>query len=228
MNIVKEELTINEDGNAIYTVQIKDFHHKMKNWPPGMNIATKRFRVQGQDLRLWIYPNGFDKGFKMDVSAHLWNLTSKKLFVSYKIQIGDQPESKVKSRSISQENYSYATLCNHVKVYPNFKADEELKVVCTIMKVKAEESKTKLAVKETKQLTNLNCQCHMKKVKKPQCPICFEEMLGSTNIAQCNNGHLLCWSCKKKMKSNKCPSCRLPVDGRAFGIENLFEISFRI
>ena len=237
MNIVKEKLTTNKDCDSIYTVQIKDFHHKMKNWPPGVRILTKKFRVQGQNLCLWIYPNGLNKGFKDRVSAHLWNLNSKKL-PSFKIRIGNQPESKVKSRSISQENYSYATLCNHVKVYPNFKADEELKVVCTIMKVTAEEEikvkadkkketkvhadKKKLVV--TKQLPNLNCNC--KKVKKPACPICFEEMSGSTKIAQCNNGHLLCWSCKEKMKSNKCPSCRLPVDGRAFGMESYLRSLF--
>ena len=230
MNIVKEKLTTNKDCDSIYTVQIKDFHHKMKNWPPGVRILTKKFRVQGQNLCLWIYPNGLNKGFKDRVSAHLWNLNSKKL-PSFKIRIGNQPESKVKSRSISQENYSYATLCNHVKVYPNFRADEELKVVCTIMKlttdkdvwdlyteakVKAEESKTKLDMIETKQ----------EKVKKPPCPICFEEMSGSTKIAQCNNGHLLCWSCKEKMKSNKCPSCRLPVDGRAFGMESYLRSLF--
>ena len=227
MYIAKEDLTINEDSNAIYTVQIKDFHRKMKNWPPIIKIRTNKFRVQGRDLRLCIYPNGLNKGFKDHVSAHLWSINSMELFVSFKIQIGDQPEKKVKSSVVG----GVATLCNHVKVYPNFRADEELKVVCTIMKlttdkdvwdlyteakVKAEESKTKLDMIETKQ----------EKVKKPPCPICFEEMSGFTKIAQCNNGHLLCWSCKEKMKSNKCPSCRLPVDGRAFGMESYLRSLF--
>ena len=126
---------------------------------------------------------------------------------------------------MSSWHWGFLTLCNHVTVYPDYKADEELKVVCKIKKlttdkvvwdmynetkVKEEESgsklegtknKLRLRVMETKheELRNL-------KMMKPPCPICLEEMSGNTRIAQCNNGHLLCWSCKVKMDSNNCPS----------------------
>ena len=86
---------------------------------------------------------------------------------------------------------------------------------------KHEETQNKLRVMEAKleEMTNF-------KMMKPPCPVCLEEMSGNTKIAQCNNGHLLCWSCKEKMDNNNCPSCRLPVDGRAFGMENILRFLF--
>ena len=81
---------------------------------------------------------------------------------------------------------------------------------------------------ETKleELKNLNNNIRM---KRPPCPICFEKMSGNSKIAiaQCNNGHLLCWICKEKMMNNNdCPSCGLPVDGRAFGMESYLRSLF--
>ena len=54
-------------------------------------------------------------------------------------------------------------------------------------------------------------------VKKPKCPICFEEM--SAKIAQCISGHLLCWGCKEKIGDKDCAFCDQPVNGRAYGME---------
>ena len=79
-----------------------------------------------------------------------------------------------------------------------------------------DETRWKLILMETK-LEDLECN-NNNKLKKPRCPICFEEMSSNTNIAQCHNGHLLCWSCKEKISNKNCPSCGLPVDGRAFGM----------
>ena len=73
---------------------------------------------------------------------------------------------------------------------------------------------TKLAIMETKLEAFQNLQLHNNhKMKKPPCPICFEEMSSNTKIAQCHNGHLVCWSCKEKMNNKDCPSCGLPMDG---------------
>ena len=62
---------------------------------------------------------------------------------------------------------------------------------------------------------------------KPECPVCFDEMTSETKIAQCISGHHLCWSCKKKLRKNQCPSCKLPVNGRAFGMENYMKTLFK-
>ena len=60
---------------------------------------------------------------------------------------------------------------------------------------------------------------------KPECPVCFEEMPPpSSRIAQCLSGHHICWSCKERI--TECPSCKLPVNGRAFGMENYLNTLF--
>ena len=70
------------------------------------------------------------------------------------------------------------------------------------MDVNLEEAKTKI-----KDIRN---------AKKPPCPICFEEMSHETKIAQCYNGHFVCWTCKERMIKKDCPSCGLPVNGEFF------------
>ena len=62
MNIAKEELTFDGNGIHSYTVQVRNFHQKMKNWAAGERIDTKEFKVQDLDLSLRIYPNGQNMG----------------------------------------------------------------------------------------------------------------------------------------------------------------------
>ena len=94
------------------------------------------------------------------------------------------------------------------------------------MDTNLEVAKNKLALMETKveELQNVNNNSY--KLKKPPCPVCFEEMSRETKIAQCLNGHHLCWGCKEKLSKNECPSCGLPVDGRAFGMESYLRSLF--
>ncbi|KAF7850842.1 hypothetical protein BT93_L4960 [Corymbia citriodora subsp. variegata] len=40
------------------------------------------------------------------------------------------------------------------------------------------------------------------------CAVCFEPL--TIPVFQCNNGHIACFSCCKKI-SNKCPSCSMPI-----------------
>ena len=87
-----------------------------------------------------IYPNGLFDG---NASVFLINATSKPVFVNFKLQIGGQEEKEVKSCCIqpkSSWHWGFLTLCNHVTVYPDYKADEELKVVCKIKKLTTEKS----------------------------------------------------------------------------------------
>ena len=100
-------------------------------------------------------------------------------------------------------------------------ANDGTKTLFDETKAILDETKSKLCLMETKleelQITNNNNDF---KMKKPPCPVCFEEMSYNTKIAQCINGHHLCWNCKEKMMKNDCPSCGQPVDGRAFGMES--------
>ena len=62
-------------------------------------------------------------------------------------------------------------------------------------------------------------------IPKPECPVCFDEMTTETRIAQCLSGHYLCWGCKANIQ--ECPSCKLPVDGRAIGMEQYIKTLFK-
>ena len=95
----------------------------------------------------------------------------------------------------------------------NVRRHDETKTQLDEMKRMLAEMKNKM---EELQINNNNNN----KLKKPPCPICFEEMSNNTKIAQCINGHHMRSYCKKKMMKNDCPSCGQPVDGRAFGMES--------
>ena len=57
-HFAKEELTFDDNGDAIYTVKIRDFHNKMKLWSAGCAIDSKHFTLKDLDLYLRVYPNG--------------------------------------------------------------------------------------------------------------------------------------------------------------------------
>ena len=117
MNIAKEELTFDGDGVPTYTVQITDFHHKMKNWSPTESITTKTFKVQDVDLHLDIYPNGHGNADKDHVSIFLMNNTSKQVYVHYIFQIGSQ-DKMVATIDFMKPNLGkgWFKFCNHVAV----------------------------------------------------------------------------------------------------------------
>ena len=236
MNIAKEELTFDGNGIHSYTVQVRNFHQKMKNWAAGERIDTKEFKVQDLDLSLRIYPNGQNDEHKGNVSVFLMNSSpSKQLYVHYTFQIGDQEKEDFEKGCLDPNmGRGSPKFCNHVSTFPAYKPDENLQITCKIWKLTTDkvvwnlyhDSKTKLALIETK-LEEM--QYHLNNnnnVKKPPCPVCFDEMSYNTKIAQCLNGHHVCWSCKEKMLKNDCPSCGLPVDGRAFGMESYLRSLF--
>ena len=243
-HIAEEKLTYGKDGVAIYTVQIKDFHRKMRLWPTNKEIRTENFKVQAVDMYLSIFPNGDEKygdqECKGHVSVYLNNGSSLPVFVDFKLKIGDQDDVESGKCHIEPEDgHGKRKLCNHVSVYPNYKSDKDLEIVCTILKITTDkvvwdlfyetkaiqnDLKAKLASMETKleELQNDNNN----KMRKPPCPICYEEMSYNTKIAQCISGHLLCWGCKEKLEKKECPSCGLTVNGRAFGMESYLRSIF--
>ena len=81
------------------------------------------------------------------------------------------------------------------------------------------ESKLEASSESIKAKIDVSVGKNNNRVKKPKCPICFEEM--STKIAQCISGHLLCWPRKEKMGDgdNDCAFCDQPVNGRCYGME---------
>ena len=90
MDIIVEGLTYDVSGDATYTVQIRNFHQKMKTWNPSSYITTEHFTVQDAEMYLIIYPNGVNDALQGNVSLFLANVTSKQVFLSCEFQIGDQ------------------------------------------------------------------------------------------------------------------------------------------
>ena len=62
------------------------------------------------------------------------------------------------------------------------------------------------------------------KIKFPPCSSCYEELKPNHKIAQCINGHFLCYSCFEKTSAQiDCGQCGLPVNNRAFGMETFMK-----
>ena len=124
----------------------------------------------------------------------------KQLYVDYTFQIGD------KGFMEPNDGSGRSKFCNHETAFPVHKPDEDMKFSCKILKLTTDKfvwelyhesnkrmkefkanqdhSNAKLAVIETKleELQNL-FNNNVNKVKKPSCPICFEEMSFNTKIA---------------------------------------------
>ena len=276
MDITKEELNFDKEGNAVYTLQIKDFHNKMKSWESGKYIESKHFKLQDVELYLSVYPNGIEAKDKGYISVYLGNATKKKVFTSFKVKIGQHFGSCVNDYVEPEEFWGWETFLQHSSlVNQKQRGDEQLKVICRITKLKyldtegtfssienieerlndaivalnkstASQKETERKLNETtanqketeRMLNETNAKLAQlevkineldkgRKGKKPSCPVCYEEMLLNTRIAQCISGHLICWSCKEKMVKNDCPSCGRPVNGRAFGMESYLKYLFQ-
>ena len=56
-----------------------------------------------------------------------------------------------------------------------------------------------------------------------ECSVCLDEMKPPVKIFQCQNGHVMCESCKNHPTMKKCPTCRHGLDAmiRNIGMEKL-------
>jgi hypothetical protein len=52
-----------------------------------------------------------------------------------------------------------------------------------------------------------------------ECPICMEEAPPPMRLHQCNLGHIICDTCRRKVASASCPSCKKPITGRPVALE---------
>ena len=72
---------------------------------------------------------------------------------------------------------------------------------------------------ETKGKITLNTGAPLKE-KIPECPVCYLPLIPPKKIFQCNNGHLVCETCKAQPQVAKCPTCRETFMGRATAMEH--------
>ena len=139
MDVTKEEFKFDNEGNALYTLQIKDFHNKMKNWISGKRIDSKHFKFQDVELFLRVYPNGDEAENKGHVSVYLRNATKKKLFTSFMIRIGQKVVSDDNVNVKPEQGWGWPIFFQHSSLV-NQKGDAQLEVICTIMKLKCLET----------------------------------------------------------------------------------------
>ena len=90
MDIIEQRQIFEGSGDVNYSVQIRNFHFKMKNWNPSARIITNHFTVQDVEMYLIIYPNGANDALRGKVSLLLANVSNKQVFLSCKFQVGEQ------------------------------------------------------------------------------------------------------------------------------------------
>merc|ERR1712142_1156769 len=56
----------------------------------------------------------------------------------------------------------------------------------------------------------------------PECPVCLKKMSPPVKIFNCDNGHLICSSCRSRMKEAKC-YCGALYRGRATAVEHIIQ-----
>jgi len=58
----------------------------------------------------------------------------------------------------------------------------------------------------------------------PECPVCLEVMRPPVTIFTCTNGHLICSTCKPKIRGNLCTTrCKAEYTGRATAMEQMIK-----
>ena len=58
-----------------------------------------------------------------------------------------------------------------------------------------------------------------------KCPVCDGQMMPPYPIFQCEDGHVLCSSCRE-LPTEVCPTCMGPIIGRNILVENISAIVF--
>jgi len=241
--VSEEGISYHDDGTTSYMIQIEDFAQKME-WTPGTKITSQVFQVQGIDLYIIVYPNGL-KSKGLSLSRHVAviirnSYNSVPAFAEFEIELfnmifkGDgwlKPGyglgTPLDARALHHDDVvarfgvpldSFSVKCRIKRLYKSRKSLQLHQEVHSIHE--------RLRSVEAKVDGKLDKLLENRKITKPRCPICFEKMTASTKIAQCINGHHLCWGCKERLEKKVCPSCAKPVNGRAFGMESYLRTIF--
>ena len=246
MGSIAQEKVTYKGKETNYKVKIKSFDVKTKFWNPGRVVHLNTF--QHDDVRLTpeIYPNGSthrDNGY---VSFYLENEENEDIEVKFDVHLEpsrmlafciDIPKGtkrgkgswiKHKDLPLSEDGDLVMTLI----IKKISKAAPESSHAINRLEDKVESLEYQLKKLSMKLSNSVEGRGKEERtLPKPECPVCFEEMTSTTRIAQCLSGHHLCWNCKEKMSSQgtdtaECPTCMLPVNGRAFGMENYLKTLF--
>ena len=191
----------------------------MKNDIPVTLVQEDVFNIGDRSFR-WLYPNGCElTTVKRPTTAAVSSKPSSPSEVIKRIL----PEAELEAEDLG--TFSKRKRASNADETVDPENDFELKMKNYIAKKITEDIFNKID-KKLDTLTKLIVSKN-NDVAKPECPICYGEITCETKIAQCISGHYLCWDCKRMLSDNQCPSCSLPVDGRAFGMENYLKTLFK-
>lgn len=101
------DLKLDSEGNAVYTMQIKDFQNKMDTWKVNRTIDSQIFKFQDLEMYIRVFPNGCTDFGEGNVASFLMNAGKRLAALDY--------------------NFIYESERG---------LDQELKVICTIRRLK--------------------------------------------------------------------------------------------
>ena len=234
-DITEESVTIEKEGDVVYTGKIKELKKKAESWwvrkrgfeahdhDKYVGLCSNPFSISSGLFQIKVHPASIQQSStdpRDYVSVKLVNKSDDQLLVSFTISIGTVEEiftDKVFNSGIECGN---SKMLHHSQITSN---DDNHVVKCKFTKVwnLTEHMIRSISSAEEKYLNSNN-----NNTVKPRCPTCFEEMSSKSKIAQCISGHLLCWSCKERLGERNCAFCDQPVNGRAFGMENYLRSIF--
>ena len=241
------ERILYESRTTSYRVKIDQFRNKMNQWKPGRSLELKPFVAHDDktQFHLEVFPNGSKDEHKGHVSIFLHNDNDKSVHCSYELRIGSQTRSDEDMHFPPNEAWGSGKIFDHFfcRSWKKETVDERLEIFCKISKLWTEtddmvfKSSQKLAnEKQEMKMSSLEANVFLQEMGSskvnqrslpvPECPACCEPLTMTPRIAQCVMGHLLCWNCKQRPEMADCPSCRMPICGRAFGMENYLKTLF--
>ena len=100
MSIIDEKIS-HREGQTSYKARVKSFSRQMTTWENGKVMHFKSFSVDGVNLRLKVYPNGYNQALEGYVSVFIENLSDFEVRLTYDFSFGSIVEKKDITATIS-------------------------------------------------------------------------------------------------------------------------------
>ena len=255
MSIATEKISFSQ-GLTSYKVKVDSFKHKMNTWKNGKHIFLKEFIVDGTNLRLEVFPNGLKdsakaKKFIGHVSLYIKNCSEVNIDIHFDVNMGKKVKFTDKIFSIKAGVcMGFGHFYNHddenrwddeAEQYGSHDADFE--ITLTVKKLwkqfdvngvnnnvaqnlRSVEKELESLGDSVKRLLSKKEEDSKNNIPYPECPICLEDMTVKTRIMQCFSGHPMCSVCHDKLETKICPTCKMEMIGRNYGMESYLRTLF--
>ena len=244
MGIAHEMISYSE-GQTSYRVRVDSFKHKMNTWRAGRLIRLKTFKIDGLKLRLELYPNGETQEEVNHVSIYIKNNSNVDIDILFDAHMGTKEiRNDIKFHIEAWNSLGWGKFYDHED--DDDYDDEAFEITVTVKKlwkqfhedgvnnnvsdnIQGVQQRLESLEKSMKSLIEKSGEAAVPKpqIPQPDCPICLENMNHETRIMQCYGGHPMCGGCHGKLEEPKiCPSCKMGMIGRNYGLENYLRTLF--